>query len=148
MSTVPKAILNVDSKARTYGASNNFVINLGSNCPKPKSLSLLSAEIPNTFYSVNEYTNTLQLALTSAVTENQIVAAVLGFGVLLGLWLIDAARNIAPGAGEIFAYLALPAHYDDFASGAINLDDVVYYITMTVGALFLATRILETRRYR
>jgi ABC-2 type transport system permease protein len=86
--------------------------------------------------------------LTSAVTENQIVAAVLGFGVLLLLWLIEAARNVAPGAGEILAYLALPAHYDDFASGAINLDDVVYYVSMTVGSLFLATRILETRRYR
>jgi ABC-2 type transport system permease protein len=86
--------------------------------------------------------------LTSAVTENQIVAAVLGFGVLLLLWLIESARNVAPGAGEILAYLALPAHYDDFASGAINLDDVVYYVSMTVGSLFLATRILETRRYR
>lgn len=86
--------------------------------------------------------------LTSAVTENQIVAAVLGFGVLLLLWLIEAARNVAPGAGEIFAYLALPAHYDDFATGAINLDDVVYYLSMTIGSLFLATRILETRRYR
>lgn len=65
MTTVPKAILNVDSKARTYGESNNFVINLGSNCPKPKSMSLLSAEIPNTIYNVHTHTNTLQLALTT-----------------------------------------------------------------------------------
>ncbi|MFZ9857279.1 MAG: ABC transporter permease subunit [Roseiflexaceae bacterium] len=86
--------------------------------------------------------------LTSAVTENQIVAAVLGFGVLLLLWLLEAARNVAPGAGDVLAYLALPAHYDDFASGAINLDDVVYYVSVTIGSLFLATRILETRRYR
>lgn len=65
MTTIPKAILNVHSASRTYGESNNFVINLGSNCPKPKSMSLLSAEIPNTFYNVNTHTNALSLALTS-----------------------------------------------------------------------------------
>ena len=86
--------------------------------------------------------------LTSALTENQIVAAVLGFGLLLLLWLLDAAGNIAPGAAPVLSYMALPAHYDAFARGAINLEDVLYYLSVTATALFLATRILETRRYR
>lgn len=86
--------------------------------------------------------------LTSAITENQIVAAVLGFGILLLLWLIDSAGNIATGSAPVLSYLSLPMHYNDFARGAINLEDVVYYLSVTIGALFIATRVLETRRYR
>jgi hypothetical protein len=63
MSTTPKAILNVHSSSRNYGDTSQFTINLGSNCPKPKSMSLLSAEIPNTIYNVHTHTNTLQLEL-------------------------------------------------------------------------------------
>ena len=86
--------------------------------------------------------------LTSAVTENQIVAAVLGLGILLLLWLIDAAGNIATGSASVLTYLSLPTHYNDFARGALNLEDVVYYLSVTIGSLFIATRMLETRRYR
>jgi ABC-2 type transport system permease protein len=86
--------------------------------------------------------------LTSAVTENQIVAAVLGFGILLLLWLIEAAGNVATGSATVLSYLSMPSHYNDFARGAINLEDVVYYLSVTIASLFMATRMLETRRYR
>lgn len=86
--------------------------------------------------------------LTSTLTENQIVAAVLGFGILLFLWLIQSAGSVAGGAAGVLKALSLPGHYDDFARGAINLEDVVYYLSLTIGALFIATRVLETRRYR
>ena len=86
--------------------------------------------------------------LTSSLTENQIVAAVLGFGILLLLWLIDAAGNFATGAADILRYLSLPNHFNDFARGAITVEDVVYYLSVTCVALFLATRSLESRRYR
>ncbi|NBU64099.1 MAG: ABC transporter permease [Chloroflexia bacterium] len=86
--------------------------------------------------------------LTSAITENQIVAAVLGFGILLLLWLIEAAGNVATGSASVLSYLSMPSHYNDFARGAINLEDVVYYLSVTIAALFIATRMLETRRYR
>jgi hypothetical protein len=73
MSTIPKAILNVHSASRNYGDTSQFTINLGSNCPKPKSMSLLSAEIPQTVFNVHNLTNKLQLALTSAVTGKEVV---------------------------------------------------------------------------
>jgi ABC-2 type transport system permease protein len=86
--------------------------------------------------------------LASAMTENQIVAAALAFGLLLLLWLIGGAGNVATGAAAVLQAMALPNHFDDFARGAINLEDVVYYLSLMVGGLFIATRILETRRYR
>ena len=86
--------------------------------------------------------------LASALTENQIVAAVIGFGALLLLWLIGSASNVAPGAANVLNALSLSGHFDDFARGAINLEDVVYYLSLIAGGLFIATRVLETRRYR
>ncbi len=86
--------------------------------------------------------------MTSSLTENQIVAAVLGFAILLFLWLIAAAGNVATGAAGVLQALSLPDHYNDFARGAINLEDMIYYLSLTIGALFIATRMLETRRYR
>jgi ABC-2 type transport system permease protein len=85
--------------------------------------------------------------MASALTENQIVAAVLAFVILLVLWLIGAAGNVVTGAAEVFQALSLPDRYNDFARGAVNLEDVVYYLSLMIGALFIATRILETRRY-
>jgi ABC-2 type transport system permease protein len=86
--------------------------------------------------------------LASSLTENQIVAAVIAFGALLMLWLIGSAASVATGAAGVLSALALPNHYDDFARGAINLEDVIYYLSLIVGCLFVATRALETRRYR
>jgi ABC-2 type transport system permease protein len=85
--------------------------------------------------------------LASALTENQIVAAVVAFAILLLLWLIGAAGNVITGAAEVFRALSLPDRFSDFARGAINLEDVIYYLSIIVGALFIATRVLETRRY-
>lgn len=86
--------------------------------------------------------------LASALTENQIVAAVLAFAMLLILWLIGAAGNVWAGAEAFFRQLSLLERYSDFARGAINLADVIYYVSLMAGALFIATRVLETRRYR
>ncbi len=86
--------------------------------------------------------------LASALTDNQITAAVIAFAILLILWLIGAAGNVATGAAGVLQALSISDRYDDFARGAVNLADVVYYLSLTVGALFLATRVIETRRYR
>lgn len=83
----------------------------------------------------------------SAVTENQIIAAIITFAVLLGLWLIGAAGNVITGAADVLRALALPDRFNDFARGVIELSDVVYYLSLMIGALFLATRVLESRRY-
>ncbi|NJN68556.1 MAG: ABC transporter permease subunit [Chloroflexaceae bacterium] len=86
--------------------------------------------------------------LTSTMTSNQMVAAVLCFGILLMLWLVDAASRVAPSLAGVLTELSLRERYDDFARGAINLEDVVYYLSIVGGALFIATRVLESRRYR
>jgi ABC-2 type transport system permease protein len=92
----------------------------------------------------------------SAITEDQIVAAFLGAATVLVLYLADIAaiwvggqQNTAPGLANFIRELGLQAHYDaTLAQGIIRAEDVLYFLFMIIGALFITTRIVETRRWR
>lgn len=92
----------------------------------------------------------------SAVTEDQIVAAFLGAATVLVLYLAEvAAIWIGGQAGtnsEIANFvreLGLTAHYDaTLARGILRPEDILYFVFLTIGALFITTRIIETRRWR
>ncbi len=87
--------------------------------------------------------------VASTVTSNQIIAALLAFGFSLILWLTDALQDLVSGAlGSFFSYLSLSTHFADFPKGVIDTKDVVFFLTLVVGALFLATRLLEARRWK
>jgi ABC-2 type transport system permease protein len=87
--------------------------------------------------------------LTSAITQNQLVAFLIAFVVSLILWLIDGlTANFTGTGGNVLTYLALQQHLSNFESGSVQSQDIVYLLSMTICALFLATRLLETRRYR
>lgn len=86
---------------------------------------------------------------TSTLTGNQIIAAVLGVGLTLVLWLVPSAESlVGQPLGAILQYLGLPTHFADFTKGVIDTRGIVYYISVSAGALFLAIRTLETRRWR
>ncbi|HEX2906126.1 MAG TPA: ABC transporter permease [Phototrophicaceae bacterium] len=91
----------------------------------------------------------------SAVTEDQIVAAFLSAATVLMLYLANnfaASLGTNPtlsGASEFIRELGLPAHFDaTLANGIIRAEDVAYFVLMIIGALFITTRIVETRRWR
>lgn len=87
--------------------------------------------------------------LTSSVTANQIVAAVLSFAVLLILWVIDGLGGIFGGVvGSATSYIAVYTHFIDMTQGVIDTKDVVYFLSLIFGALFLATLSIESRRWR
>ncbi len=85
----------------------------------------------------------------SALTANQIIAAAISFTILLGFWVLSFATQDTTGiAGKILAYLSLFEHFDTFRRGIIDTKDLVYYVTTTILFLFLAVRVLESRRWR
>jgi len=87
--------------------------------------------------------------LASALTENQIVAVLLSFGMLLMLWLIDWSASFAgPTAAKILQYLSFIQHLQDFQRGVVDTKDVIFYLTFIFFSLFLTTRVLESRRWR
>ncbi len=84
----------------------------------------------------------------SSLTQNQIIAAVLTFTVLLVLWLAEAASNIlgAP-MRDVLRYLSITSHFQDFPRGVIDTAHIVYFLSIVVASLFLATLSLQTRRW-
>ena len=87
--------------------------------------------------------------LASSLTNNQIVALVVGFGILLVLSLIDLASGLVDGvASTMLSEAGLRTHLEDFSRGVVDTTHIIYYLTMTAVFLFLTVRSLETRRWR
>jgi gliding motility-associated transport system permease protein len=85
----------------------------------------------------------------SSLTENQIVASIVAFGVLLIFWVLGWSADYAGGVwGRVLSHLSLIEHFDSFAKGVLDTKDVIYYLDFTILALFLSLRSLESRRWR
>jgi ABC-2 type transport system permease protein len=88
-------------------------------------------------------------ALASSLSENQIVAAAITFGVLLLFWVIGWSSQFAgTGVGRLLSHLSLLEHYENFPKGIIDTRDVVFYLNFMVLCLFLTLRSLESHRWR
>lgn len=85
----------------------------------------------------------------SSLTENQIIAATVAFGLLLLFWMISFSASLAgPIVGDILSYISMTTHLEGFAKGIIDTEDVVYYLIFIILFLFLTLRILESKKWR
>ncbi|HEX4994638.1 MAG TPA: ABC transporter permease subunit [Methylomirabilota bacterium] len=84
--------------------------------------------------------------LTSSLTENQVVAATCALGLFLMLWFADSASYMLPAPIDVVAInLSLIGHFTTFVSGSLFLSDAGYYLSLSLLALFLATRVVMDR---
>ena len=87
--------------------------------------------------------------LASSLTSNQIVAAVVGVGILALLTFIDfAAGQVGGGLSTFLSEVGMRSHFDDFSRGVVDTSNIVYYLSLTAVFLFLTIRSLESRRWR
>jgi len=111
--------------------------------------------------------------LISAMTENQVVAAVGSFGVLLLLWVINWMADSAtitlaavmnkitvglweklhlglggPTLGDLLGQISIIGHFDDFRKGLLDTQHAVFYASVVFMCLFVTQRVLESRRWR
>jgi gliding motility-associated transport system permease protein len=86
----------------------------------------------------------------STLTENQIIAAVLSFGTIMVLWLVDVvAQNTESPAGKgVLTYLSILSHLDDFMKGVLSSSNVIFYVSLMITALFLTYRSIDSLRWR
>ena len=85
----------------------------------------------------------------SSLTENQIIASILTFAVILMLWLVDSlSRTMGPTMGAIFSYLSVFEHLNDFLTGVISTSHIIFYVSLTLVGLFLTYRSLDSLRWR
>jgi ABC-2 type transport system permease protein len=88
--------------------------------------------------------------LASALTRNQIIAYVVTLLGLLAIWYTAFLIGFftTPPLSLFFDYVAGYYRYQAFSLGQVTLRDTVYFASLAVGALFLTTRLLESRRWR
>ncbi len=85
----------------------------------------------------------------SSLTDNQIVAAVIAFGLSLLMWVLAFPAQAADsGVGIILEYLSLLSHLETFLKGVIDSSDIAYYFSFILFNLFLTYRVLDSRRWR
>ncbi len=87
--------------------------------------------------------------LISALTENQVIAAVGAFACCLALYLISAIAAVIPveWISKIFSELSFSDRYTTFTYGIFDFSNVLFFISATVIFLFLTVRVLERRRW-
>jgi ABC-2 type transport system permease protein len=85
----------------------------------------------------------------STLTENQIVAVMITFGVSLVLWLIESFSASTTGVTKsVISYLSVISHLEDFIKGVIDTSHIIYYVTFAFVGLFLTYRSLESMRWK
>lgn len=84
----------------------------------------------------------------SSVTDNQLVAAVLTWTLLLGLWMLAVLEG---GDGPLAAaaeQISLLVRVKRFGQGLVRLSDLVWFVAFSGLALAFAWQQLESRRWR
>ena len=82
----------------------------------------------------------------SSLTENQTIAAISTFGVLLMLWIIDWIGGSLDGDHSILTYLSLLEHHQSMLEGVFNTSDIAYYLLLITAFLVLTIRQLDRER--
>ncbi len=90
--------------------------------------------------------------LASALTDNQIVAAVMAFAGILSLFFLGLLSLFLPTAGpfmrEITYYLSPVQHMMDFSRGIFDTRPVVFYLSSTALVLFSTFQVFQYRRWK
>lgn len=85
----------------------------------------------------------------SSLTESQLVAAVISFGVLLLFLVLPwLAQSAGPEAAKIINGLSVTNHFDSFSKGMLDTSDIIYCLNFTLLFFFLTLRVLETKHWR
>jgi ABC-2 type transport system permease protein len=86
----------------------------------------------------------------SALARTQVLAAIFSGVIVVALlicWLLG--RVTERPLTDVFTAMALwQRHFPPFQAGQVHLRDIFYYLATTYLALFAATRVMETRRWR
>lgn len=86
----------------------------------------------------------------SALTENQIVAAFVGFGILLTVWLVAGLGALLGDTtmGHIVSYISFMEHYDRLVNGLIDTSDLVYFASGLALMLFFTHQVVDSTRWK
>ena len=84
----------------------------------------------------------------SALTENQIVAALITIPVLLAFWFVGHLQSLQSSIllRDLFSHLSFALHFGDFIQGLLRSEAIVFFLAVSAIALTLNTSYLQWRR--
>ena len=85
----------------------------------------------------------------SSMTENQIIAAVVGFVTMLLLSMLDAFSSLFSSAAlqNVMLKLSFYVRYFNLTLGVLDFSDIFFFLSVTGVFLFLTTRVIDRRRW-
>lgn len=86
--------------------------------------------------------------LASSLTENQIVAFILGFIFCFVFFMLDKVLPYMPSfLASTIEFLGVDFHYSSIARGVIDSRNIIYFLSLLGFSLMLATVSLERRKW-
>jgi ABC-2 type transport system permease protein len=86
--------------------------------------------------------------LASSLTENQVVAFIIGFVLVFALFMLDKVLIYVPESlTSIVEFLGIDYHFSNIARGVIDSRDVIYFISLLGFTLYLTVVSLERRKW-
>jgi len=87
--------------------------------------------------------------MASSLTRNQIVAFILAFAISFALFIFGQVMQYAPDwLAPVLAFLSMGNHFESLSRGVIDSRDVIYYVSVMVVSLIIATASLESRKWK
>lgn len=83
----------------------------------------------------------------SALSSNQLTAAVATMGILLLFWMLDALvmQVTDPVLGGLLGFFSIFSYFADFQRSVLSLSSVVYFVSLTALFLFLTWMVIKRR---
>lgn len=85
----------------------------------------------------------------SALTENQMIAAIGSFFINLMVLLLDTLIGMVPSGivKTILGSISIYSRYAEITNGIFSLSSVIFFLSVTFIFLFLTVRVLEKKRW-
>lgn len=86
----------------------------------------------------------------SSLTNNQIIAAVLTFGLILVFWSVGWFTEVFPdgATGTLVRELSFVNHLSPFLKGLVSLKDIVFFVEISLLFLVLTFEVIGSNRWR
>ncbi|WP_010278605.1 ABC-2 transporter permease [Paenibacillus senegalensis] len=85
----------------------------------------------------------------STLTAHQMVAGIIGFALLMGLWMIDwIGESLFYSAREIIGMFSIVGRMENMMKGVFDAADVLFYVTLSAVFIVLSRQTLESKRWR
>jgi ABC-2 type transport system permease protein len=87
--------------------------------------------------------------MASSFTRNQIVAFIVGFAICFVLFLFGKVTQLMPRSLQpVLQFLGTDAHFENIGRGVLDSRDILYYLSIMVVSLVVATVSLESRKWK